>query len=159
MTEVSVHYAMSVRDTYEAGVSDAASQALSVLCFHRGAALDDFVYRHFPRHAEGDMKSAIVGVQNFMNTRMVAHVGVTAALHTQMESALLRSYRASATGCQMHGGRTTHSELSFKGEIHLTMKMMTTEPFHCPARGQTMALSTLPPSCCLRRVPIIVVHV
>ena len=43
MTEVSVHYAMSVRDTYEAGVSDAASQALSVLCFHRGAVLDDSV--------------------------------------------------------------------------------------------------------------------
>lgn len=62
MTEVSVHYAMSVRDTYEAGVSNAASQALLVLCFHRGAALDDSVWRHFPRHAEGDMRSAIVGV-------------------------------------------------------------------------------------------------
>ena len=85
MTEVSVHYAMSVRDTYGAGISDAASQALSVLCFHRGAALDNSIWRHFPRRAEGDMRSAIVGVQNFLNTRMVAQVGLTAALHTQME--------------------------------------------------------------------------
>ena len=85
MTEVSVHYAMSVRDTYEAGISDAPSQALSVLCFHRGAALDDTVWRHFSRRIEGDMRSAIVGVQNFLNTRMVAQVGLTAALHTQME--------------------------------------------------------------------------
>ena len=85
MIEVSVHYAMSVRDTYEAGVSDVASQALSLLCFHCGAVLDDSVWRHFPRRAEGDMRSAIVGVQNFLNTRVVAQVGLTAALHTQME--------------------------------------------------------------------------
>ena len=85
MTEVSVHYAMSVRDTYGAGISNDASQALSVLCFHREAALDNSVWRHFPRRAEGDMRSAIVGVQNFLNTRVVAQVGLTAALHTQME--------------------------------------------------------------------------
>jgi len=85
MTEVSVHYAMSVRDTYEAGVSDTVSQALLVLCFHRGAILDDSVWRHFPKRAEGNMRSAIVGVQNFLYTRVVAQVGLTAALHTQME--------------------------------------------------------------------------
>ena len=85
MTEVLVHYAMSVRDTYEAAISDVASQALSVLCFHCGAALDNSVLRHFPRRAEWDMRSAIIGVQNFLNTRMVAQVGLTAVLHTQME--------------------------------------------------------------------------
>ena len=47
--------------------------------------MDNSIWRHFPRRAEGDMKSAIVGVQNFLSTRMVAQVGLTAALHTQME--------------------------------------------------------------------------
>ena len=46
--------------------------------------MDNSVWRHFPRRAEGDMRSAIVGVQNFLNTKMVAHVGLTNALHTQM---------------------------------------------------------------------------
>ena len=62
-TEVLVHYAMLVRDTYEARISDAASQALSVLCFHSGAALDNSAWRHFPRCVEGGMRNAIAGVQ------------------------------------------------------------------------------------------------
>ena len=75
--EVSVHYALSARATFAAGISDVASQTLSVLCHHAGEELDDTVWRHFPRRIEGEMRSAII--------RMVTQVGITAALHTRME--------------------------------------------------------------------------
>jgi len=83
--EMAVHYALSPRATFAAGISDAASQALSVLCHFAGEELDHTVWRHFPRRAPGEMRSAIMGVQNMLNTRMVAQVGLTAALHTHME--------------------------------------------------------------------------
>jgi len=83
--ESAVHYALSPRATFVARISDAASQALSVLCHFAGEELDHTVWRHFPRRAPGEMRSAIMGVQNMLNTRMVAQVGLTAALHTHME--------------------------------------------------------------------------
>ena len=83
--EMAVHYALSPRSTFAAGISDAASQALSVLCHFAGEELDHTVWRHFSRRAPGEMRSAIMGVQNMLNTRMVAQVGLTAALHTHME--------------------------------------------------------------------------
>ena len=83
--EVSVHYALSARATFAAGISDVASQTLSVLCHHVGEELDDTVWRHFPRRVEGEMRSAIMGVQNILNIRMVTQVGITAVLHTRIE--------------------------------------------------------------------------
>jgi hypothetical protein len=85
IVDLVVHRALVARATFEARISDAASQALSVLCHHGGADLDNSPWRHFPRCLEGEMRSVIVGVQNFLNTRLVALVGITAALHTQME--------------------------------------------------------------------------
>jgi len=83
--EMAVHYALSPRATFASGISDATSQALSVLCHFAGEELDHTVWRHFSRRAPGEMRSAIMGVQNMLNTRMVAQVGLTAALHTHME--------------------------------------------------------------------------
>ena len=83
--ETAVHYALSPKATFAAGISDAASQALSVLCHFAGEELDHTVWRHFPRRAPGEMRSAIMGVQNMLNTRMVAQVGLTTALHIHME--------------------------------------------------------------------------
>jgi hypothetical protein len=65
--DVVVHRALAARATFEAGINDAASQALSVLCHYGGPDLDIF------------------GVQNLLNTRLVTQVGLTTALHTQME--------------------------------------------------------------------------
>ena len=59
--ETLVHYAMAARATFVARISDAASPALSILCHHGGADLDDTVWRHFPRRAEGEMRSVIAG--------------------------------------------------------------------------------------------------
>jgi len=59
----------------------------------------------------------------------------------------------------MQGRRTRHPELSFKGEIHLSWRAMTTKPSHHPARGQTLALSTPLPVSYLRRIPKPVVYV
>ncbi|RLM57717.1 hypothetical protein C2845_PM18G02930 [Panicum miliaceum] len=83
--DVAMHHALAARATFEVGISDAASQALSVLYHYGGADLDNSPWRHFPRCPEGEMRSVIVGVQNLLNTRLVAQVGITAALHTQME--------------------------------------------------------------------------
>ena len=60
--EMAVHYALLPRATFAAGISDAASQALSVLCHFAGEELDHTVWRHFPRRAPGEMRSAIMGV-------------------------------------------------------------------------------------------------
>ena len=157
MTEVSVHYAMSVRDTYEAAISDAASQALSVLCFHLGAALDNSVWRHFPRRAEGDMRSAIVGVQNFLNTRMVAQVGLTAVLHTQMER----------TSEELQGIRHRLADARRENDTLRAQLQGRDPPDHedddyialSPPGKRTLALSTPLPLCYLRRIPKLVVYV
>jgi hypothetical protein len=45
IVDVAVHCAMAARATFEAWISDAASQALSVLCHYRGADLDDSPWR------------------------------------------------------------------------------------------------------------------
>ena len=47
IVETAVHYALSPRVTFAAGISDAASQALSVLCHFAGEELDHTVWRHF----------------------------------------------------------------------------------------------------------------
>ena len=61
MVETSVHYAMAARATFVARISDARSPALSILCYQGGADLDDTVWRHFPRHDEGEVRSVIAG--------------------------------------------------------------------------------------------------
>jgi hypothetical protein len=83
--DVVVHRALAARATFEAGINDAASQALSVLCHYGGPDLDNTTWRHFPRCLEGEIRSIIFGVQNLLNTRLVTQVGLTTALHTQME--------------------------------------------------------------------------
>jgi hypothetical protein len=62
IVDVAVHHAIAAKATFEAGISDAASQALSVLCHYGGADLDNSPWRHFPQRPEGEMRSAIVGV-------------------------------------------------------------------------------------------------
>jgi hypothetical protein len=82
IVEVAVHYALAARATFTTGISDVASQALSVLCHYGGADLDESLWRYFPQRLEGEMRSVIIGVQNLLNTRLVAQVGLTTVLHT-----------------------------------------------------------------------------
>jgi hypothetical protein len=127
-----------------------------VLCHYRGADLDNSPCRHFPRHPEGEMRRVIIGVQNLLNTRLVAQVGITAMLHTQMEHTAMELQQVRS---QLVATRRENEALkaTLQGVDPIAQAQDTADHWsvtHHPARGLTSALSTPPPLSYLRRNPM-----
>lgn len=90
--EISVHYAISDRDTQEAGIADAARQALYV---YRQRFLRDTQNgpeRWYPRRISGQTACTIASTANVQDPQLVSTVALVAALNTDLDAALEENY-------------------------------------------------------------------
>ena len=128
-----------------------------MFCQYHGAALDNSVWRHFPKCAERDMRSVIARVQDYLNTRIVAQDGLTTTLHTQME----RNTE------ELQEIRHQPADARKENEALRAQLQGRDPPDHedddyialSPPGKRTLALSTPLPLCYLRRIPKLVVYV
>lgn len=94
--EESVHYALSDRETQEAGIADAARQALYV---HRNQFYTEIQSdrdRWYPRRERGKAACRIASTADVTDPQMVSTVALVATLNTELDAALDESSRLRA---------------------------------------------------------------
>ena len=93
--EISVHYALSDRDTQEAGIADAARQAYYVYRHKFFAKIKDEPERYHPRRKSGATACTIASTADVQDPQLASTVALVATLNTELdavtdENAMLR---------------------------------------------------------------------
>ena len=84
-----IHYATAPRATFDAGIRDAARQALAVLRFEMDSSLRVSQFAHFPRRASGSLEVAVLPAASTDTAdRLREQVCLTTALDRELTMAL-----------------------------------------------------------------------
>jgi hypothetical protein len=83
-----VHTATAPRATFEAGIEDAARQALAVLCRENRQDLRLTQFGKFPQRPSGSLEVIFAPVNNEPDLRLREQVRLTAALYAELDRAL-----------------------------------------------------------------------
>ena len=90
--EVAIHHAVANRYSFEAGMNDAARDAISAFCHDNGDRLNSSVHRYLPRRANGKHITWIASPEHDQSVSIDNLVSYLAILNTDHD-ALLSDYR------------------------------------------------------------------
>ena len=90
--EISVHDALSDRDSQEAGIADAARQALYVYCQKFFRDIQNKPERWYPRRRSGQTACTIASTTNVQDPQLVSTVALVAALNTDLDAVSEENY-------------------------------------------------------------------
>jgi hypothetical protein len=86
--DIGVHHAPAFRSTFQAAISDAAREALGVICEEHQAELTNARQHFYPRRPSGQIETRIAGIMGEPDVRLRATVMYMAALNTDLDAAL-----------------------------------------------------------------------
>ena len=144
--ELSVHHAITARDTQEEAIADAARQALYVYNHRLYHRIQNGNHRHFPRRASGSTKTYVAPVQSGGDPCLADTVEMMVHLNTQLDYAnfeidrLRRNQeveRAEAALVREHHGGPEEHEPIYRGR---------SPPRKRPCRGSNSARTRFGPN-------------
>jgi hypothetical protein len=127
----SEHYSISVRDSAEAAMQDAARRALLHYCSVLGGVADGLNLKYYPRCPSGSTGGVIVSPVGEDNPRLSSTVNLAVVLNTELDHALDELSRARAEIAQLWAERAEHRHL----EDGSPAPVGTQHPYRSPRRG------------------------